>query len=122
MATKKFVFVSIGMLFVVLGIIALFLPIVPTSPFLLVAAACFARSSQTLYNKLMDNPIFGPAIREWREYGTMAKVTKWISILLIAVSFSLSIALFIPVLTGKVIMGVIGLLVIILLYRIPSRD
>lgn len=122
MATKRLLYVIAGAVFVVLGIIGLFLPVVPTSPFLLVAAACYARSSDTLYNKLLSNPMFGHIIREWRESGTIPKQAKWASILLITVSFSVSIALFLTEMASRILMGLIGLVVIVVLYRIPSRD
>lgn len=122
MATKRLVYVMIGSIFVVLAIIGLFLPVVPTSPFLLVAAACYARSSDTLYNKLLSNPMFGPVIRQWRDSGTMPKKAKWASIVLIAVSFSVTIAVFLTGMTARIIMGLIGLIVIAILYRIPGRD
>lgn len=121
-ATKRLLYIIAGTVFVVLGIIGLFLPVVPTSPFLLVAAACYAKSSDTLYNRLLSNPMFGQIIREWRESGTLPKRAKWASILLIAVSFSVSIALFLTEITSRIIMGLIGLVVIVVLFRIPSRD
>ena len=54
--------------FVGLGILGAFLPVLPTTPFMLLAAACYARASTRFYNGLLNNRAFGPTIREWRRY------------------------------------------------------
>jgi len=64
---KKIVLVSLGSLFVGLGILGIFLPILPTTPFLLLAAACYSRSSDRFYNWLLTNRLFGKYIRNYRE-------------------------------------------------------
>ncbi len=56
-----------GILCVVLGAIGIPLPLLPTTPFLLLAAACFARSSPTLHQWLLNNAVFGPIIQDWEE-------------------------------------------------------
>ena len=56
-----------GTLCVGLGIIGIFLPIVPTTPFLLLAAACYARSSQKFYTWLITNRVFGSYLKNYRE-------------------------------------------------------
>jgi len=56
-----------GTFFVVIGIIGIFLPILPTTPFLLLAAWCYARSSEKFYNWLINNKWFGTYIKNYRE-------------------------------------------------------
>ncbi len=56
-----------GTLCVVLGVVGIFLPILPTTPFLLLAAACYARSSDRLYQWLLNNRFFGEYIKNYRE-------------------------------------------------------
>ncbi len=56
-----------GTISLVFGVIGIFLPILPTTPFLLLAAACYARSSQRFYNWLMNNRLFGNYIKNYRE-------------------------------------------------------
>ncbi|MDH5737056.1 MAG: YbaN family protein [Gammaproteobacteria bacterium] len=119
MVVKRYLLVALGTFFVIVGIIGLAVPIMPTSPFLLIAAACYARSSDQLYNRLLDNPMFGPMIREWREQGTISRQAKWTAILMIVISFSVSIIFFIPYLWGRILMAFIGFTVALLLYRLP---
>jgi hypothetical protein len=57
-----------GSIALLLGIIGVFLPGLPTTPFVLVAAACYARASEPFYRWLLRNPTFGPLIIEWRRH------------------------------------------------------
>ncbi len=73
-ATSRFargVFLALGIGFVVLGFVGAFLPVLPTTPFLIVAAGCFARSSPRLERRLLDHPRFGPLLRDWRTRGAI---------------------------------------------------
>ncbi|MBN1861453.1 MAG: YbaN family protein [Candidatus Thermoplasmatota archaeon] len=63
----RYFLIIAGIVFLGFGIIGIFLPILPTTPFLLLAAACFARSSQRFYNWLMNNRWFGSYIKNYRE-------------------------------------------------------
>ncbi len=59
--------VAAGFLFVGLGFVGIFVPLLPTTPFLLLAAACFARSSERFYRWLLGNRWFGAYVRDYRE-------------------------------------------------------
>ena len=52
----------------VLGVLGLLLPVLPATPFLLLAAACFVRASVRFYNWLLNHRLFGPSVREWRNH------------------------------------------------------
>jgi uncharacterized membrane protein YbaN (DUF454 family) len=85
-----------GILSVGLAAAGIVLPLLPTTPFLLLAAACYARSSRRIFNWLLNNPSFGPLIREWREYRAIPYRAKRIALILIALSFAISITFFVP--------------------------
>lgn len=61
----RYALLTLGWLSVVLGVVGIFLPVLPTTPFLLLAAACFARSSERFYRWLVDHPRLGPWIRDY---------------------------------------------------------
>lgn len=111
-----------GLAFVALGLVGLMLPIVPTAPFLIVAAACFARASPTFYRKLVTSPTVGPAILEWRRYRSIPWRTKRMALVLFAVSLALSILLFVRPAWLQALVALIGLAIGFWLWRIPSRD
>ncbi|SEQ47793.1 hypothetical protein SAMN03080615_01605 [Amphritea atlantica] len=69
-------FLMSGFFFVLLGIIGLLLPLVPTTPFLLVAAFCFSRSSERLHQYLLNHRWFGHYIRDWEEHGVIPLKAK----------------------------------------------
>ena len=61
----RYALLAIGWLSVVLGVIGIFVPVLPTTPFLLLAAACFARSSPRFYQWLVEHPRLGPWIKDY---------------------------------------------------------
>lgn len=63
-----------------LGIIGVFLPIMPTVPFLILAAFCFARSRPEWEQRLLDHPQYGPTLRDWRERGAVRRRVKIVAI------------------------------------------
>jgi uncharacterized membrane protein YbaN (DUF454 family) len=84
----RFVLLCLGWLFVGLGVIGAFLPIMPTTPFLLLAVGCFARSSPKLESWLMNHKTFGPPLRNWREKGAISRRAKIMAISLMAISYA----------------------------------
>lgn len=57
-----------GLISLVLGIVGIFVPLLPTTPFVLLAAACFSRGSSRCERWLVSHPRFGPMVREWRAH------------------------------------------------------
>ncbi|AJY46419.1 YbaN family protein [Martelella endophytica] len=82
------IYLAIGWLMVGLGVVGAVLPIMPTVPFLLVAAAAFARSSPELEAKLMSHPRFGVHLRQWRHEGAIALPAKVLAVTAMAISFT----------------------------------
>ncbi len=73
--TRALFFVS-GLALTALGIVGAFLPLLPTTVFLILAAACFARSSPRLETWILDHRQFGPLVRNWREHGVIPPRAK----------------------------------------------
>jgi len=63
---KRALWLSLGLVFLSLGMIGVLLPGLPTTPFILLAAACFARSSRRFYSWLINNPLFGEKVLRYR--------------------------------------------------------
>ena len=82
-----------GMLSFALGFIGAFLPLLPTVPFMLLAAFCFARGSERFHEWLINHPTFGPPILDWMEHGTIARRSKYAAGIAISVTFIISLLL-----------------------------
>lgn len=78
---KKLILKVVGLLFVLLAMLGVFLPLLPTTPFLLVAAACFAKSSPAFHQRLLSNKIFGPLIYNWQTSRSIPKKAKIIALI-----------------------------------------
>ncbi|MBL9052033.1 MAG: YbaN family protein [Tabrizicola sp.] len=87
----RVLWLAAGLFFTGLGIIGAFLPVMPTTVFLLAAAACFARSSPRLHGWLLAHPAFGPPIRNWQDYGAISRGAKRLAIGSMAAVFTLSV-------------------------------
>ncbi|WP_449253643.1 YbaN family protein [Brevundimonas naejangsanensis] len=80
---------ALGLMFVGLGFIGAFVPLMPTTIFLILAAACFTRSSPRLEAWLLNHPRFGPTLRAWRAEGAVPRRAKIAACLGMAVGFGL---------------------------------
>jgi len=88
---KRQLLIITGTICVAIGVIGIFIPILPTTPFLLLAAACYLRSSQRFYNWLMNNRWFGTYIRNYIEGRGIPVKVKLFTIVLLWVAISISI-------------------------------
>ncbi|MBT0957689.1 YbaN family protein [Alphaproteobacteria bacterium KMM 3653] len=82
-----------GGLALLLGTLGIPLPLLPTVPFYLLAAFCFAQSSPRLHKWLLEHKTFGPPIREWNERGSITRRAKILATISMAVAIAISIAL-----------------------------
>jgi len=76
-----------------LGLVGAALPLLPTVPFMLLAAFCFARGSARFHRWLVEHPRFGPAIRSWRAHGAISRDGKRWALVGIFASFTVSFIL-----------------------------
>ena len=72
----RIIYFCLGWVMVVLGVIGMVMPLMPGAVFLIVAAACFARSSPRLEAWLLDHPRFGKTLRDWRSHGAISRPAK----------------------------------------------
>lgn len=86
MNVSKTVFLILGFVFLLLGLIGVFLPLLPTTPFLLLASICFARSSDKFHNWLLSHPFLGPPIQQWKERKAIAVRFKALATVMMAIS------------------------------------
>ena len=80
---SKWLLASLGVLLTVVGLIGVVVPLLPTTPFLLLAAACFVRSSDTLYGRLISNRLVGSFIRDYREQRGVSARAKLTALVLL---------------------------------------
>ena len=88
---KRVFFLVVGTLALALGVIGLVVPLLPTTPFLILAAACFMRSSPRIHDWLIAHPLLGKILRDWQEHRGIALPYKVISTGLIVVFASYSL-------------------------------
>jgi uncharacterized protein len=112
--------IVIGTLCVILGLIGIFLPILPTTPFLLLAAACYARSSDRFLHWLLNNRFFGVYIRNYREGRGMARSTKILTLTALWLTLGLSAAFATSALWLRLLLAIIGTGVTIHLLRLKT--
>ncbi len=92
----RIVWLLAGLLCLGAGVLGVFLPLLPTTPFLLLAAFCFARGSARLHDWLVTHPKLGPPITQWREHGAISVQAKILAGVALAVTFAISLMLDIP--------------------------
>ena len=118
----RWLLIAAGSACVVLGVIGIFLPLLPTTPLMLLAAACFARSSRRFHDWLLANRTFGPLILEWEKHRSIPRRTKLTAIALMSATLAVSIVFFVEPRWLQGLLAVFGVALAIWMYRIPSRD
>lgn len=118
---KNFLLIIIGSLAVALGVLGMFLPILPTTPLLLLAAACYIRASDKLYQWLIKNKYLGSYIKNYRENKGMAKKDKVVTIGTLWIGISIS-TFILPIQWIRILLVVIALLVSRYIFSLKTLD
>lgn len=118
--TKNALFIALAWLSLVLGFIGVFLPILPTTPFAILSAYLFSKSSPRLHQWLLRQPLLGPVIIEWERHGVIRMKAKIISTAMILALFSYTLIFVKVALVVKVIVTLIGLSVLSFIWSRPS--
>ncbi|NMA84189.1 MAG: DUF454 domain-containing protein [Epulopiscium sp.] len=115
----NFILILLGSISLVLGIIGIFMPILPTTPFLLLSAFCYIRSSKRLYHWLINHKVFGQYIYNYLTYGAVKKNTKIVAILSLWITIPIAIFL-IPNQYVKIIIFIIATSVTIYILNLKT--
>ncbi|QQK74750.1 YbaN family protein [Salicibibacter cibarius] len=105
---KRIILNICGSISVALGVLGIVLPLLPTTPFLLLAAACYVRSSDKLYHWLTTNKHFGPYIKNYREGKGIPLKAKVTAVVVLWVSLAFTIFLIIPLISIQWLLFFIG--------------
>ena len=117
----RFLWVGLGCLFVGLGAIGAVVPGMPTTVFLVLAAACFIRSSQKLYDWLISNKTFGPYLKDYREGKGIPRRAKVLALSMIVIFVSFAVFYAIEVTQIKILVGFIGLIgFLFVFFKVPA--
>jgi uncharacterized protein len=117
---KKGTYFIIGAISLVIGIVGLFLPLIPTTPLVLLSAWCFFRSSSRIYEWVISNEKFGPTIKNYQEGKGITKATKIRAIVMMWLTISLSIYFYIRNYYVITLLYAISTGVTIYLYKLPT--
>ncbi|MDJ0803932.1 MAG: YbaN family protein [Desulfobacterales bacterium] len=118
---QKNIFVILGWFFTLLGIIGVILPLLPTTPFLIVALVFFSKSSPRFHQMLLNNAWVGPTLKQWEATKTLSRKTKYKAIVLIVITFSVSIAIFHTDLLVQLLLVFLCIVLLIIIWRINER-
>jgi len=111
-----------GVVSLALAVAGVVLPVLPTTPLVLLAAACFARSYRPFHEWLIAHRLFGPMVREWHEHRSIPYRVKLTAISMMALGLGASIVFFIQAPWLKALLAVFGVGLGTWMYRLPSRD
>ncbi len=117
---KHSVYLVLGGMFFIIGLIGVFIPILPTTPFMILAAAFFSESSPRLHKALLNNRWFGADLRRWEEERIMKRATKKRATWIIIISFSLSISILWGHLLWQWILLGLAFLLLFFLWRVSE--
>jgi uncharacterized membrane protein YbaN (DUF454 family) len=119
---SKAILITLGSVCLGVGIVGIFLPLLPGTPLILLGAACWARSSTRLYDGLCESRLFGPTLRDWRDHRSLRRRAKWTAVSVVVLSFGASVALLDRDPWLRVALAAIGVGVAIFLARLPTRE
>ncbi|MCX7322492.1 MAG: YbaN family protein [Hyphomicrobiales bacterium] len=86
---KRVAYACVGGLMLMLGMVGIVTPLLPTVPFLILAAWCFGRSSPRVEAWMLDHPRFGPSLQRWREHGAIPRRAKGMAVAGMTIGYAL---------------------------------
>lgn len=116
----RWLLIIIGLVSTGLGIIGIFVPLLPTTPFLLLAAACFARSSERFHSWLVNHNHLGPMIRGYLDGSGIPLRAKYTAITLVWLTLPPSALLLVPPVWAKTLLVLLAISITWYLLRLPT--
>ncbi len=110
--------ILLGWFFVLLGVIGVFLPLLPTTIFFIIALFFFAESSPRFHQMLLDNRWFGEDLRRWQEQKSVTRQTKRKATWAIVIAFMISIAVLYQRIELQILLLVLGTILLIYIWRL----
>ena len=117
---KKAILVTFGTFFLLLGIIGIILPVLPTTPFLIIAATCYLRGSDRMYQWMMNNRYFGDLIRNYMERRGIKPRQKAVAIFMLWFLISITLVFFLQQFYLRLILILVAVAVTIHLLRLKN--
>lgn len=115
----RLVWLGAGFLSLFTGLVGIVLPLLPTVPFLLLAAFCFERGSERVHNWLINHNRLGRPIRDWRRYGAISRRAKTMAVVTMIIVVGLSILFSVPWYIVAIQVAVLSLVALFILTRPP---
>jgi uncharacterized membrane protein YbaN (DUF454 family) len=117
---QRVLWVIAGAIALALAALGIFLPLLPTTPLVLLAAFCFARGSQRAHRWLLEHRVFGPIVMDWQRHRRVSRRVKGTAIALVVLAFAFSWVALPSSVLGRVILVTVGLALVIFLVTLPS--
>jgi uncharacterized protein len=119
--TKRAIYLGLGIFMLAIGIVGVWLPLIPTTGPVLLAAWCFARSSERFDQWMLNHRVFGPIVRDWRSGAGFTVRAKVIAVVALAVTFGVSIVFVVDNLGVRIGLAVLGLALAVFIVSRPTK-
>lgn len=116
----RYVFISVGIISLLLGIIGVVTPVLPTTPFILLSGYCFARGSERFHDWILAHRYFGPMIRAFRDEKRIPIKAKIFATAMIAITMSITAIFFVKKIYAIIAMASVGVAVVIYLWTFKN--
>lgn len=118
---KNFLLIACGWMSLALAVVGIFLPLLPTTPLVILAGYCFSKGSDRLHQWLLRRKTFGPMLLQWEQYGVISKKAKILSVGMIVPLFTYTM-IFVPIAWWiKLIVLAVGVWVVWFILSRPSE-
>ncbi|MCD8516071.1 MAG: YbaN family protein [Burkholderiaceae bacterium] len=118
----RWLLIAIGIFSLGLGMLGVVLPGLPTTPFVLLAGACFVRASPTLHSWLLQTTWAGPMLKDWSDHRSLPRRTKRLALATMATTISISLWILHDNLHLQIVVLIAALIGAWVVWRIPTRE